>query len=186
MLLRRGRVWLVDSISLLRLLAALLFASLAFQDIPLAIIAGLYAFAMASDLVDGFLARKLRAETYFGKVVDLVSDKSMTVVSLLYADERGIDLLPLALRAIRDIVMIGARLIVIDGIPLLPTNKIFGGIMALVVWGNTLFLLFAKDGKSIRIASWIYWACAIVFVLNLIARLYASGSRIKASSTQGL
>ena len=184
MSLRRAKVWLVDSISLLRLLAALLFASLAFQDIPLLINAGIYVFAMVSDLIDGYLARRLRAETYFGKVVDLVSDKSMTVISLLYAAERGINLLPLALIAVRDIIMIGARLIVIDGSQLLPTNKILGGIMALLLWGNTLFLLSASDDRLIQIASWIYWACAIIFVSNLVARIYTSADRIRVSSTQ--
>jgi phosphatidylglycerophosphate synthase len=184
MSLRLARVWLVDSISLLRLFAALLFASLAFQDIQLTIVAGLYVFAMVSDLVDGYLARKLKAETYFGKVVDLVSDKSMTVVSLLYAAERGINLLPLALIAVRDIIMIGARLIVIDGNQLLPTNKVLGGIMALLLWGNTLCLLSATDPILIRIAAWVYWGCAIIFIFNLFVRIYSSASRIKASSIQ--
>lgn len=184
MSLRRAQVWLVDSISLFRLLAALLFASIAFQGVPLTILASLYVVAMVSDLIDGYLARKLTAETYFGKVVDLVSDKSMTVISLLYAAERGIDLLPLALIAARDIVMIGARLIVIDGNQLLPTNKVLGGIMAFLLWGNTLFLLTAKDARLIQLAGWIYWICAIIFILNLIVRIYVSAQRIKASSTQ--
>ncbi|MFL6334484.1 MAG: CDP-alcohol phosphatidyltransferase family protein, partial [Pyrinomonadaceae bacterium] len=74
------RLWLVESISLARLMAALLFASLAFQDVPTTILAALYALAMCSDLIDGYLARRLNAETYFGKVMDLVSDKSLTVV----------------------------------------------------------------------------------------------------------
>lgn len=179
------RIWLVESLSLLRLLAALLFASLAFHDLPITIVSGIYLFAMASDLIDGYLARKLNAETYFGKVVDLVSDKSMTVVSLLYAAERGINLLPLALIAVREIIMIGARLIVVDGTQLLPTNRVLGGIMAVLLWGNTLFLVIAYgDERLIRIASFIYWACAILFIVNLIARIYVSAHRIKASLTK--
>ena len=55
---------------------------------------------MCTDLIDGYLARRLEAETYLGKVVDLISDKSMTIVSLLYAAARGISIFPLALIAI--------------------------------------------------------------------------------------
>src|SRR3989442_9328400 len=89
MVRRAATIWLVDSISLSRLLAALLFTSLAFQDVPVKLVAGIYIFAMCTDLIDGYLARRFKAGTYFGKVVDLVSDKSMTVVSLLYAAARG-------------------------------------------------------------------------------------------------
>src|SRR5207245_1353451 len=108
-------IWLVESLSLSRLIAALLFAAVVFQSIPVAVPASLYIFAMCSDLLDGYLARKFEAETYFGKVLDLVSDKSMTIVSLLYAAERGVALLPLALIGTREVIMIGARLIVVEG-----------------------------------------------------------------------
>jgi CDP-diacylglycerol--glycerol-3-phosphate 3-phosphatidyltransferase len=176
------RIWLVESISLSRLLASLIFASLAFQDVSVLILAGLYVFAMGSDLIDGYLARKLKVETYFGKVVDLVSDKSLTIVSLLYAAARGIDIMPLALIATREIITIGARIIVVEGRQLLPTNKILGGIMWLLLWGNTLFLLLiSSDHRLIVVATIMYWICAIVLVLNLIARLYVNARRIKIS-----
>lgn len=180
-----ARIWLVESMSLSRLLAALLFASFAFQEVPLILVSGLYAFAMGSDLIDGYLARRLKAETYFGKVVDLVSDKSLTIVSWLYAAARGIDILPLSLIATREIIMIGARMIIVEGTQLLPTNKLLGGMMALLLWGNTLFLVLAgKRSDLVSVANIIYWACSIVFVLNLIARVYVSRQRIKVSLTQ--
>jgi len=177
---------LVESISLSRLIAGLLFASLAFQDVPLMLVSGLYLFAMGSDLIDGFLARRLRAETYFGKVLDLISDKSLTIVSLLYAGRRGIDILPLALIATREVITMGVRVIIVDGTQLLPTNRILGGIMVLMLWGNTLFLVLAgKADNLISIANIVYWACATVFVLTLIARVYLNAHRIKVSLTEG-
>lgn len=137
---------------------------------------------MASDVIDGYLARRFNAETYFGKVVDLISDKSLTMVSLLYAAARGIDIVPLALIATREIITLGARRIIVEGTELLPTNKILGGIMWFLVWGNTLFLIFAgKDRALIRIATVIYWGCAIALALNLIARIYISARRIRIS-----
>lgn len=179
------RLWLVESISLARLVVALLFASLAFQDVPLTLLAALYAFAMCSDLIDGYLARRLNAETYFGKVIDLVSDKSLTVVSLLYAAARGIDLTPLSLIATREIVVLGARLIVVNGAQLLPTNRLLGGVMALLLWGNTFFLVLSdKEGRIDRAINTTYWACALIFTINLVVRVYVSTTRLKASVTK--
>jgi phosphatidylglycerophosphate synthase len=176
------RIWFVQAISLFRLMAALLFASLAFQSVPLALVVGLYLFAMCSDLLDGYLARRLRSETYFGKVLDLISDKSLTVVSLLYAAARGINVLPLALIATREIIMLGARMIVVEGTQLFPTNKLLGGLMWFLLWGNTLFLVLASTkSNSTRIANAIYWGCSIILVLNFVLRVYVSADRIKVS-----
>jgi CDP-diacylglycerol--glycerol-3-phosphate 3-phosphatidyltransferase len=176
------RIWIVELTSLSRLIAGLLFASLVFQPVPRALLAGLYLFAISSDLLDGYLARRLKAVTYFGKVLDLVSDKSLTIISLLYAAARGIDMLPLALIASREVMAIGMRMIIIDGTPLLPSNRFLGGIMASMLWGNTLFLLLAgtKIGRM-PIASVFYWICAIASVLTLVIRAYLNSHRIKVS-----
>lgn len=178
---RTIRILVVESLSLSRLLAALLFASLAFQAVPLPLLAGIYIFAMCTDLVDGYVARKLTAETYLGKVVDLVSDKSMTIVSLLYAAARGVDLFPLAVIATREVIMIGARIIVVEGTQLLPTSKIVGGVMALFLWGNTLLLVLSNSASLVTVATRTYWVIATVFTVNLIVRIYVSGQRIKIS-----
>jgi phosphatidylglycerophosphate synthase len=178
-------VWLVQSISLSRLVAALLFASLAFQEVPLRLLAWIYGFAMCSDLADGFLARRLRTRTYAGKVIDLVSDKSLTIVSLLYAAERGINLFPLAMIATREVIMIGFRSIIVAETQLLPTSRLFGGIMAFVLWSNTLFLVFQIEGTEwLDTVSRIYWGCALVFFVNLVVRISASWRRIMVSLTR--
>lgn len=175
------RIWLVELTTLSRLLAGLLFASLAFQHVPRAWLVGLYGFAIGSDLLDGFLARRLRAVTYFGKILDLISDKSITIVSLLYAGASGIDLLPLALIGSREIISLGARSMVFEGKPLLPSNRLLGGLMALFLWGNTMLLIFARP--KTRLASAVnttYWFCGMLFVLALFVRVYSNAHRIKA------
>jgi phosphatidylglycerophosphate synthase len=179
-------IWLIQFISLSRLLAALLFASLAFQNLSIQLLACIYGFAMCSDLVDGFLARQLKIETYTGKVLDLISDKSLTIVSLLYAAERGIYFLPLALIAIREIIVIGLRLIVVDRTQLLPTSRVFGGIMALLLWSNTLLLVFIpKNNDWVQITNYVYLGCSLVFAANLTVRIYVSRKRIIASIAKG-
>lgn len=176
-------MWLVQALSLSRLLGGLIFASLAFQDFPLALIASIYAVAAASDLVDGALARRLRAESHFGRVLDLVSDKSLTIVSLLYASARGVDVLPLSLIAVRELIMLGGRIIVVDGRQLLPTNRLFGGVMSAIVWGNTLALIMS--GICHRGAGFVvqatFWMCATLLTSNLVLRVYASRLRIRTA-----
>ena len=183
---RTARLWLVESFSLSRLTAGLLFSALAFQSVRIEIPTALYLFAMCSDVIDGYMARRLESETYFGKVLDLVSDKSLTIVSLLYAAARGINLIPLSLIATREIIMIGARLITIDAIPLLPTNRRLGGILWLLLWGNTLFLFVEGTTRArVNTSNVIYWAIAIALVVNLVVRVYVSGPRIRASLERG-
>ena len=162
------RLWVLQCVSFARLVAALVFACLAFQDVPRLILGTIYLFAMISDLVDGFLARKLNCQTFLGTIVDLISDKCLTVVSLLYAAEREIHLFPLSLIGVREIIVLGLRAIIVDGVPLLPTNRFFGGIMAAILWGNTLLLVFSVPGSHhFSVAQSIYTACAVSFLFNM-------------------
>jgi phosphatidylglycerophosphate synthase len=92
-----------NTVSLARLVAGLLFATIAFRPLPVAVPAALYAAAMVSDLIDGQIARRKRAESYIGRVLDLISDKSLTIVSLLFAAECGVSIVPLALIGVREI-----------------------------------------------------------------------------------
>lgn len=181
-----GAVWVVQSLSLTRIAAGVLFACVAFQSIPRPLLVTLYVLAMATDLVDGYLARRLNARTYFGKVVDLVSDKSLTIISLLYAAARGISIAPLAIIATREIVMIGMRLVTLHGGQLFPTSRSFGGVMAFLLWGTTALLIATSDASSVnRLIPTLYWVCAALLGLNLLRRLRASAARIKASVADG-
>ena len=176
----------VQVVTLARLVAALVFATIAFQNVAHWVLIGIYGSAMISDLIDGGLAERLHARTFFGKILDLVSDKSLTIVSLLYAAARGISLTPLALLAAREIAVLGLRLIVVDGNQLLPTNRLFGGATALLTWGSTAALILAAGGTSaFSTLNKLYWFAAIVVTVNLALRIHASRERITASLTEG-
>lgn len=180
-----GRLWSrkAHAISLARLLAGILFATVAFQPLPLAVPATLYAAAMVSDLADGQIARRERAESYLGRVIDLISDKSLTVVSLLFAAACGISITPLALIGVREIIMLGARLIEVDGRQIFATNRVFGGIMAALLWSNTLALFIGRSDGAIRhTTEMVYWMCAIIFTVNLVIRSWVGVKRLKTSA----
>lgn len=185
-LFQNQRIWVVHLVSLTRLVAILLFAGLTSNGHHYPIFfMWLYSFAMISDLLDGYLSRRLKVETYFGKVLDLVADKSLTTVTLLYAATCGIDLFPLALIAVRDIVMLGMRLVVVNGLQLLPTNRIFGGIMATWLWGSTLILIhLSATGNTISSINSAYWLCSMVFTANFVIRVYVSAPKIQVVATE--
>ncbi|MDQ7250949.1 CDP-alcohol phosphatidyltransferase family protein [Dongia sedimenti] len=177
------RYWIVEAITISRLVAALLFASIAFQSLPLMLVVGLYVTAAASDLADGFLARRFKVVSNFGRAFDLVSDKSLTIVSLLYAAARGVDLLPLSIIGTREIIMIGARMITVSGTPLFPTSRFFGGVFSFLVWGNTVLLILChKHDDIFLIANLIYWLCAILGAANALYRIKSSAHRIRVAS----
>lgn len=172
-------VRLVLGVSLFRLLATLLFAALLLLNVPNVFLALTLGLAGFSDAIDGYLSRALGAETKLGKVLDLIADRAVTAVSLLYASARGVDLLPLAAIGIRDLVAIGMRLIEIDGRQVLPTSRSFGGATALFLWTTTIYLVLQSGsgpvGAGIR---WAYWTCAAVMVLNIATRIWSSRGRL--------
>ena len=179
---RHTKVWLVQSISIARLCATLLFAALVSTKFSVVLLSCLYVFAIVTDVIDGYVSRTLNVETYVGKIMDLVADKSLTVVSMIYAASRGIDLLPIALIASREIIMIGMRLVIVEGTQLFQTSRIFGGTMAVALWSNTVILIWSKTSSGLLpVANAIYWVCALVLGWNLFARIYSSGPRISAA-----
>ena len=183
--MRTRRAWTraAHAVSLLRLVAGLLFATIAFQPVPLAIPAALYSAAMVSDLVDGLIARRGNAQSHFGRVLDLISDKSLTIISLLFAAACAVPIVPLALIGVREIIMLGGRLITVGNRQVFATNRIFGGLMAAILWGNTLVLLICRGTPYIRRGiEAVYWICALVFIANLATRIWAGARRLKASA----
>jgi phosphatidylglycerophosphate synthase len=180
-----GRIWTASSISLFRLFGALVFSCIALQGFSLTFVASIYGIAAVTDLIDGYVARRLRVNTHLGRVIDLVSDKSLTIVSLLYASARGIDLRPLAVIAVREIVMIGSRMLTINRRPLFPTSRLFGGLIATLLWGNTLYLVVSTTSEH-AVISMIYWVSAVALVVNLAIRVYVSRDQITSSASETL
>jgi len=176
------RVLLVQSVSVFRIIGTLLFIGLPVISQSRILLATLYVAAILSDLVDGYLARTLQVSSNFGRVLDLVADKSLALVSLLYAADHGVEILPLAIIATRDMLMIGMRLVTIDGMQLLPTNRVFGGLMAFLIGTNTLLLLYSAGPALVQFVTISYWGIALLFVANLGCRIHTSWSRILRAS----
>jgi cardiolipin synthase (CMP-forming) len=177
------RIWIIHSITLARLTCTVIFGCFVSSAAPISLLSSLLVFAMLSDALDGYLCRKFAAETYFGKVLDLVADKSLTLVCLLFAATRNVDIAPLCMIAVRDLLMIGMRLITVERNQIFPTNRVFGAAMAFTLWSSTILLLNARANSTLQVLNQVYWACAIIYMINLILRVRTSAHNIAVAAT---
>ncbi|MGX9358645.1 CDP-diacylglycerol--glycerol-3-phosphate 3-phosphatidyltransferase [Mycoplasma sp. 128] len=71
----------------------------------------IFIFCMITDFLDGFLARKWKVVSTFGKIFDPIADKAITVCMLLFLASAELTYIPLVLVIIvRDIFVDGARI----------------------------------------------------------------------------
>lgn len=169
---------------MVRVVGALVFASVAFQPISTSALLAIYILTASTDLADGFLARRWQQATFFGSIIDILSDKALTIVSLLYAAEHGIAFFPLAVIATREAVVLGMRAVVIDGRPVLATSRLFGAVLAIVLWGNTAALIALHSTPKQHLIEAVYWACAAAYAINLALRLHYASDRIRQGLRQ--
>src|SRR5690606_8650927 len=74
----------------------------------------IFIFACVSEFLDGFLARLLKAETHFGKILDPIADKTfvLTVIVTLMSQDR-LHFHQLLMIGYRDLTVIGGALVVL-------------------------------------------------------------------------
>ena len=128
--------------------------------------------AIASDLLDGYLAKKYDLMTKGGKLLDLFSDKYLNCISVIFLIIEGYPLLPLLMVLTKEIFVLSFRSIEIDGKFVIATNRTLGGIMSGTLWVVVFFhinhVFFPVLEKSI----------VILGALNLIYLIYKIISNI--------
>jgi phosphatidylglycerophosphate synthase len=161
---------LVQGVTISRIAAAILIGAIA-QRASGPTIWVLYTFALATDFLDGFLARKLGVSSNLGHVLDLIADRCLTAVSLLYAASLGVQLPPLVVIALRDLTMLGMRAVHDANGPLLPTNRWFGALLLTGLAITTASLAVITDPQLRSGIVGLYWAWAALALLNLCWRI---------------
>lgn len=161
---------LVHGITASRLGTAILLAAISHR-VGGPIILSLYIFALSTDWVDGYLARKFDVASEFGHVFDLIADKSLVAVSLLYAASLGIEILPLALIGLRDLIMLGMRALGDPKGSLLPTSRRFGALLLCGVVALTVTSALYTHPEVRQVCLFLYWTLATVASINIVWRV---------------
>lgn len=145
-------------------------------DIKLYIAAAVFALAYGTDALDGYLARKNKQVTDFGKLMDPIADKLLTASALIMLT--AMDMMhPVA------VIIILSREFLISGLRLVCADK--GVVVAASVWGKlktisqaicimAVMLFYPLGIEWLKLAAdvlvWISVALALVSGADYIAK----------------
>ena len=165
---------LPNALTILRLAAVPLFVVLllGMDGEGSYLLAALFAGAAFTDQVDGFLARRWRVESEFGKLADPLADRLMidAAVILLWLDGR----LPwpaLAVVLARDALLVGGYRLVRDrGYDF--SVSLLGKVATWILYAGIIGLIASDDGTDWPL--WLFWAGVSLAVAAAV--LYVAGA----------
>jgi len=157
-----------NSLSFLRLLLIIpAWYSFNYLDIITAkyIVAGLGIFAAITDILDGYLARKLNQITEFGKIIDPLADKVLVVYVVLSLFMVGeIPTYYFYMIAGRDILILTGGLIVSKKLGKVLPSDYIGKATVLAVSFVLLMILLNVDTHSIAYLLLYYFSIGLIFI----------------------
>ena len=172
---------LPNALTVLRFVAIPVFAVLflAAGDGPAWGAAILFAAAAATDQLDGWLARRWRVESRFGKIADPLADRVMigVAVVLMWAEGRLPALAALIVLA-RDVLLVaGYKVLVPRGYDF--EVNMLGKIATWVLYASLALVLVTEKGTEWPI--WLFWAGVVLAVAA--AAQYAVKARREVART---
>jgi CDP-diacylglycerol--glycerol-3-phosphate 3-phosphatidyltransferase len=136
-------------------------------------------FAAATDILDGYLARKLNEITELGKIIDPLADKAamaVVVVKLLSIGE--ISTFYFLIIILRDlIIFIGGVFVSKKLGKVLPSNKL-GKITVLLIGSVVLMILIGID-RTTTLFQFTYLSSIIMMFISLAAYIYRAAEFIR-------
>lgn len=149
-----------------------------------------FAAASFTDFLDGYLARKWKMVTDFGKFADPLADKLLTTVAFLYMMRDGV-CSPVVL------AIILAREFAVSGLRMVAASAKDGKVIAANMWGKVktvmqmltiVFYFFAAAlagpdavGTVSSVANWLCWGVAAVTAISGIKYLWDNRSFINTA-----
>ena len=150
---------------LIHVFVALLLASDGGHSWPAAIVFGV---AGVTDQVDGWLARRWRVESSFGKIADPLADRLMidaAVILLWHADR--LPWLALAIPA-RDVALIaGYKLVAGRGYDF--SVNLAGKVATWLLYASLAFVMVTREGTEWPL--WIFWTGVALAAVALVGYL---------------
>lgn len=149
-----------------------------------------FAAASFTDFLDGYLARKWKMVTDFGKFADPLADKLLTTVAFLYMMRDGVcSPVVLAIILVREFAVSGLRMVA--------ASAKDGKVIAANMWGKVktvmqmltiVFYFFAAAlagpdavGTVSSVANWLCWGVAAVTAISGIKYLWDNRSFINTA-----
>ncbi|MFC1559761.1 CDP-diacylglycerol--glycerol-3-phosphate 3-phosphatidyltransferase [Candidatus Margulisiibacteriota bacterium] len=133
------------------------------------IAAGLFLFVALTDLLDGYLARKLDQITDLGKVFDPLADKLLVIVVLLCLVELGkVSAIPVMVIVFRELLILGIRIVAGSRGKIIAAN--LGGKWKTVVQYAAILMLIL----SIPYGVWALWTAVALTVISGIDYIFRS------------
>ena len=149
-----------------------------------------FAAASFTDFLDGYLARKWKMVTDFGKFADPLADKLLTTVAFLYMMRDGV-CSPVVL------AIILAREFAVSGLRMVAASAKDGKVIAANMWGKVktvmqmltiVFYFFTAAlagpdavGSVSSVANWLCWGVAAVTAISGIKYLWDNRSFINTA-----
>lgn len=153
-------------------------------------IAVLFVVAASSDFADGYLARKWKVESTFGKIFDPIADKVLVNSTLIYLCVVNNTYIYLVLLfVLRDICVDGLRIFAVYRKIVIKAD-IFGKLKTVLQMLGIIVILFLGSSNtvliSIAIQSIYYQIINILLYLGCIASLISGILYFKKAKKQGL
>jgi CDP-diacylglycerol---glycerol-3-phosphate 3-phosphatidyltransferase len=170
----------VQVITLTRIGGAAFFVSIALTGDYRPVAIAVYIYTLASDILDGWVARKLKVASEFGGAFDGVADKYIGVASTLFLAAVGLPLVACCIILLRDVVIQGFRMVAVGGEILFPPSRLLGALSGLPVRALTLLILFNQgvlEGNRVLFVLGI-WIVAASSFLSLAYSIYRERKNI--------
>ncbi|HLC59819.1 MAG TPA: CDP-diacylglycerol--glycerol-3-phosphate 3-phosphatidyltransferase [Candidatus Nanoarchaeia archaeon] len=107
-------------ISLIPLFAVILLAEIPYRNILAAFIFGMLSI---SDFFDGYIARKKKQVTEFGKLIDPIADKFLISTALIFLIGRGVELWMAVVIISREVVLTAIRIYLLPSKLIVPASN---------------------------------------------------------------
>ncbi|MFN3873339.1 MAG: CDP-alcohol phosphatidyltransferase family protein [Ignavibacterium sp.] len=140
-------------------------------------------FAAITDILDGYLARKLNQVTEAGKIIDPLADKiAMAVVVIRLAMYGELPLHYLAMIVIRDVLIFFGGVYVTNKIGKVLPSNILGKVTVLIIGIVVLLTLLQIDKSSLLFIIFFYFSM-IMIVLSFIAYVIRANEYLQRTKT---
>lgn len=142
----------------------------------------------ATDWIDGYVARRFDQVSRIGKLVDPLVDRMLLATAAITLLVAGLLPWPLLVAIVlRDVVVLGASLVLFGGLPPIPVSRVGKAATALLMIGVPGFLLAGIDwagSAAFLVVAWVATVAGIVAYYVAAARYGRVALAIRRARSQ--